>query len=37
MPLWRGGAELDAMQRIKQALDPHGLLNRGKVLPDREA
>ena len=37
MPLWRGGAELNAMQRIKQALDPHGLLNRGKVLPDREA
>jgi len=33
MPLWRGGAELDAMRRIKQALDPHGLLNPGKVLP----
>ena len=34
MPLWRGGAELAAMRRIKQALDPQGLLNRGKVLPD---
>jgi FAD/FMN-containing dehydrogenase len=33
MPLWRGGAELDAMRQIKQALDPHGLLNPGKVLP----
>ncbi len=33
MPLWRGGAELDAMQRIKRALDPLGLLNPGKVLP----
>ena len=34
MPLWRGGAELDAMRRIKAALDPLGLLNPGKVLPD---
>ncbi len=33
MPLWRGGAELDTMRRIKQALDPHGLMNPGKVLP----
>jgi FAD/FMN-containing dehydrogenase len=33
MPLWRGGAELDAMRRIKAALDPRGLLNPGKVLP----
>jgi len=30
---WRGGAELDAMRRIKQALDPLGILNPGKVLP----
>jgi FAD/FMN-containing dehydrogenase len=30
---WRGGAELDAMRRIKAALDPKGLLNPGKVLP----
>jgi FAD/FMN-containing dehydrogenase len=33
MPGWRGGAELDAMRRIKAALDPLGLLNPGKVLP----
>ncbi|MBO0711318.1 MAG: FAD-binding oxidoreductase [Acetobacteraceae bacterium] len=30
---WRGGAELGLMQRIKTALDPHGLMNPGKVLP----
>ncbi len=30
---WRGGAELALMQRIKQAVDPHGLMNPGKVLP----
>ena len=34
MPLWRGGAELDAMRRIKHALDPLGLMNPGKVLPE---
>jgi FAD/FMN-containing dehydrogenase len=33
MPGWRGGAELDIMRRIKQALDPRGLLNPGKLLP----
>lgn len=33
MPGWRGGAELDAMRRIKNALDPLGLMNPGKVLP----
>ena len=33
MPAWRGGAELDAMRRIKAALDPWGLMNPGKVLP----
>ena len=33
MPDWRGGAELDAMQKIKAALDPKGLMNPGKVLP----
>lgn len=30
---WRAGPELDLMRRIKAALDPHGLLNPGKVLP----
>ena len=30
---WRGGAELSAMQAIKAALDPLGLMNPGKVLP----
>ena len=33
MPEWRGGAELDTMRRIKNALDPLGLMNPGKVLP----
>ena len=33
MPDWRGGAELDAMRRIKAALDPLGICNPGKVLP----
>jgi FAD/FMN-containing dehydrogenase len=30
---WRGGAELDVMQRIKAAIDPQGIMNPGKVLP----
>ena len=33
MPDWRGGAELALMQRIKAAIDPHGIMNPGKVLP----
>jgi FAD/FMN-containing dehydrogenase len=33
MPDWRGGAELALMRRIKAAIDPHGLMNPGKVLP----
>jgi len=33
MPEWRGGAELDLMRRIKQAIDPLGIMNPGKVLP----
>jgi FAD/FMN-containing dehydrogenase len=34
MAEWRGGAELDAMRRIKAALDPQGIMNPGKLLPD---
>ena len=34
MPDWRGGPELDLMRRIKAAIDPAGLMNPGKVLPD---
>jgi FAD/FMN-containing dehydrogenase len=30
---WRGGAELDVMQRIKAVIDPRGIMNPGKVLP----
>jgi FAD/FMN-containing dehydrogenase len=33
MPDWRGGPELQVMRRIKAALDPHGLMNPGNLLP----
>ncbi|HYZ65065.1 MAG TPA: FAD-binding oxidoreductase [Acetobacteraceae bacterium] len=33
MEVWRGGAELETMRRIKAALDPLGLMNPGKLLP----
>ena len=33
MPDWRGGAELALMRMIKNAIDPRGLMNPGKVLP----
>jgi FAD/FMN-containing dehydrogenase len=33
MPDWRGGAELATMRRIKDALDPLGIMNPAKVLP----
>ena len=34
MTAWRGGAELEVMRRIKTALDPFGIMNPGKVLPE---
>ena len=34
MPDWRGGAELALMRRIKATLDPLGIMNPGKVLPE---
>jgi glycolate oxidase len=34
MPWIFGADDLDAMRRVKQIFDPHGLLNPGKVFPD---
>ncbi|RPI15508.1 MAG: FAD-binding oxidoreductase [Lysobacterales bacterium] len=33
LPLSRSPAELELMKRLKAALDPHGILNPGRVLP----
>jgi len=33
---WRGGAELDTMRRIKNVLDPRGIMNPGKMLPPQD-
>ena len=34
MPWIYGADDLDAMQRVKRALDPDGMLNPGKIFPD---
>jgi glycolate oxidase len=36
MPWIYSEADLDAMKRVKKALDPNGMLNPGKVFPDPE-
>jgi FAD/FMN-containing dehydrogenase len=30
----KGAVELEVMRSLKRALDPRGILNRGKLLPD---
>jgi len=30
----RNASEIDVMRRLKAALDPHGILNAQRVLPD---
>ena len=37
LPRYKSAHELRLMARIKAALDPRGLLNPGKVLPDRKS
>ncbi|CAI3924353.1 FAD/FMN-containing lactate dehydrogenase/glycolate oxidase (GlcD) (PDB:1AHU) [Commensalibacter communis] len=34
MPSWRGGVELELMEKIKQSLDPKNILNPGKIFPN---
>jgi FAD/FMN-containing dehydrogenase len=34
LPISRSPAEIELMRRLKRSLDPNGILNPGKVLPE---
>ena len=35
MPIMKSDAELNLMKRLKDAFDPQGILNPGKILPEK--